>query len=107
MGQNKWIPLAVGAAGLLVLKRTGVLGFIPGMGRRKATRPTFDDSAEEEGLTPGRHGRRNKRLTSEEKLLVAFDHVDRSYKELIKAQPRHNGVSIACPKNDGNSQSMM
>lgn len=106
MGQNKWVPIAAGAIGLMILKRTGLLGFIPGMGRRRSAPPAYDDTAEEEGLAPGRRGRRNKRMSSDEKLLVAFDHVDRSYKELIKAQHdiellkndwRIGGVRLASP----------
>ncbi len=82
-----------GLLGLWLVKRTGLLGFIPGMGRPRRRARSHSEDEEDDGGR-GRGGRRGRggdgngggRLTHEQRLLLAFDHVDRSYKELSKAQ---------------------
>ncbi len=72
-------------AGLWLAKRVGILGMVPGLGRFK-NRSHDDDPLSDDGAPRARRGGRRQRLGHDERLLLAFDHVDRSYKELSKAQ---------------------
>uniref|UniRef100_A0A7S0REP4 Uncharacterized protein n=1 Tax=Chlamydomonas leiostraca TaxID=1034604 RepID=A0A7S0REP4_9CHLO len=89
--QNKLGAIALGSlAGLWLLKRTGALGLVGlagGRGRRRGA--LLSEETEGEGgrqsgsrRSGGARGARSK----EERLLAAFEHVDKSWKELAKAQ---------------------
>ncbi len=82
-----------GLLGLWLLRRSGVLGFLPGLRggggggddgdaprRRRGRRRGGAAAHSEEGGVSGGG------LSHEQRLLLAYDHVDRSFKELSKAQ---------------------
>ncbi|KAJ9507972.1 hypothetical protein QJQ45_021306 [Haematococcus lacustris] len=93
--QNKLGAMALGTvAGLWMIKRTGLLGWVPGLGssgRRSQGRgqTAYEDLDSDELMQGSRSGgrRRSRRskLTDDDRLLLAYDHVDRCHKELNKA----------------------